>query len=145
LELLGRPRRFTAETENLRTTSRFKSLFVIARNSSFTYKSKAVDIKQVGRELGVRYVLEGSVRRAGGRVRITAQLIEAAQNKHLWAEKLDGDLSDIFALQDTLTMKIVSSVSNRLEQAEIDKAKSKLRIPTKSPGYNGMMSPGIPE
>jgi adenylate cyclase len=96
--------------------SQFKSLFVIARNSSFTYKGKAVDIKQVGRELGVRYVLEGSVRRAGGRVRITAQLIEAAQNKHLWAEKLDGDLSDIFALQDTLTMKVVSSVSNRLEQ-----------------------------
>ena len=102
--------------------SRFKSLFVIARNSSFTYKGNAVDIKQVGRELGVRYVLEGSVRRAGGSVRITAQLIEVAQNKHLWAEKLDGDLSDIFALQDTLTMKIVSSVSNRLEQAEIDKA-----------------------
>jgi TolB-like protein/class 3 adenylate cyclase/cytochrome c-type biogenesis protein CcmH/NrfG len=105
--------------------SKFKSLFVIARNSSFTYKGKTVDIKQVGRELGVRYVLEGSVRRAGGRVRITAQLIEAAQNKHLWAEKLDGDLSDIFDLQDTLTMKIVSSVSNRLEQAEIDEAKSK--------------------
>jgi TolB-like protein/class 3 adenylate cyclase/lipoprotein NlpI len=105
--------------------SQSKSLFVIARNSSFTYKGKAVDIKQVGRELGVRYVLEGSVRRAGGRVRITAQLIEAAKNKHLWAEKLDGDLSDIFALQDTLTMKIVSSVSNRLEQAEIDKARSK--------------------
>ena len=105
--------------------SQFKSLFVIARNSSFTYKGKAVDIKQVGRELGVRYVLEGSVRRAGGRVRLTAQLIEAAQNNHLWAEKLDGDLSDIFALQDTLTMKIVSSVSNRLEQAEIDKVRSK--------------------
>ena len=105
--------------------SRFKSLFVIARNSSFTYKGKAVDIRQVGRELGVRYVLEGSVRRAGGKVRITAQLIEAAQNKHLWAEKLDGDLNDIFALQDILTMKIVSSVSNRLEQAEIDKANSK--------------------
>src|SRR5260370_41349906 len=105
--------------------SRCKWLFVIARNSTFTYRGKSVDIKQVGRELGVRYVLEGSVRRAGGRVRITAQLIEAAQNKHLLAEKLDGDLSDIFALQDTLTMKIVSSVSNRLEQAEIDKAKSK--------------------
>ena len=105
--------------------SQFKSLFVIARNSSFTYKGKAVDIKQIGRELGVRYVLEGSVRRAGGRVRLTAQLIEAAQNKHLWAEKLDGDLSDIFALQDTLTMKIVSSVSNRLEQVEIDKVRNK--------------------
>jgi len=105
--------------------SQSKSLFVIARNSSFTYKGKVVDIKQVGRELGVRYVLEGSVRRAGGRVRMTAQLIEAAQNKHLWAEKLDGDLSDIFALQDALTMKIVSSVSNRLEQAEIDKVRNK--------------------
>jgi adenylate cyclase len=105
--------------------SQSKSLFVIARNSSFTYKGKAVDSKQVGRELGVRYVLEGSVRRAGGSVRITAQLIEAAQNKHLWAERLDGDLSDIFALQDTLTMKIVSSVSNRLEQAEIDRVRSK--------------------
>ena len=105
--------------------SQFKSLFVIARNSSFTYKGKAADIKQVGRELGVRYVLEGSVRRAGNSVRITAQLIEAAQNKHLWAERLDGDLSDIFALQDALTMKIVSSVVNRLEQAEIDKARSK--------------------
>ncbi|HEV7601806.1 MAG TPA: adenylate/guanylate cyclase domain-containing protein [Bradyrhizobium sp.] len=105
--------------------SQSKSLFVIARNSSFTYKGKAFDIKQVGRELGVRYVLEGSVRRAGGRLRITAQLIEAAQNKHLWAEKLDGDVNDIFALQDALTMKIVSSVSNRLEQMEIDKARCK--------------------
>ena len=105
--------------------SQSKSLFVIARNSSFTYKGKVVDIKQVGRELGVRYVLEGSVRRAGGRLRINAQLIEAAQNKHLWAERLEGDLSDIFALQDTLTMKIVSSVSNRLEQVEIEKARTK--------------------
>ena len=70
--------------------SRFKSLFVIARNSSFTYKGKAVDIKQVGRELGVRYVLEGSVRRAGNRLRITGQLIEASTNNHLWADKFDG-------------------------------------------------------
>lgn len=105
--------------------SRFKSLFVIARNSSFTYKGKAVDIREVGRELGVRYVLEGSVRRAGGKVRITAQLIEATQNKHLWAEKLDGDLNDIFALQDILTMKIVSAVSNRLEQAGIHEVHTK--------------------
>lgn len=105
--------------------SQFKSLFVIARNSSFTYKGSAVDIKTVGRELGVRYVLEGSVRRAGGKVRLTAQLIEAPQNKHLWAEKLDGDLSDIFELQDALTMKIVSSVVNRLEQVEIDKARGR--------------------
>src|SRR5688572_24374450 len=86
--------------------SRFKSLFVIARNSSFTYKGKAVDIKQVGRELGVRYVLEGSVRRAGGRVRITGQLIEAATNQHLWADRFDGPLDDIFDLQD----RVASSV-----------------------------------
>jgi TolB-like protein len=76
--------------------SRFKSLFVIARNSSFTYKGKAVDIKQVGRELGVRYVLEGSVRKAAGRVRITGQLIDAATGAHLWAERFDGSLEDIF-------------------------------------------------
>jgi adenylate cyclase len=79
--------------------SRFKSLFVIARNSSFTYKGKAVDIKQVGRELGVRYVLEGSVRKAGGRVRITGQLIDAATCAHLWADRFDGALDDIFALR----------------------------------------------
>jgi TolB-like protein/class 3 adenylate cyclase len=105
--------------------SRFKSLFVIARNSSFTYKGKAVDIKQVGRELGVRYVLEGGIRRAGGKVRITAQLIEAASNNHLWAEKLDGDLGDIFTLQDNLTMSIVSSVATRLEQAEFERLRRK--------------------
>ena len=80
--------------------SRFKSLFVIARNSAFTYKGKAVDIKQVGRELGVRYVLEGSVRKAAGKVRITGQLIEAATNSHLWADKFDGSLEDVFDLQD---------------------------------------------
>ena len=80
--------------------SRFKSLFVIARNSSFTYKGKAVDIKQVGRELGVRYVLEGSVRKAAGKVRIIGQLIDAATGMHLWADRFEGDLSDIFALQD---------------------------------------------
>lgn len=105
--------------------SRFKSLFVIARNSSFTYKGKATDIRQVGRELGVRYVLEGSVRRAGGNVRITAQLIEAASNNHLWAEKLDGKFEDIFTLQDSLTMSIVSSVATRVEQAEIDRVRRK--------------------
>jgi adenylate cyclase len=105
--------------------SRFKSLFVIARNSSFTYKGKATDIRQVGRELGVRYVLEGSVRRAGGNVRITAQLIEAASNNHLWAEKLDGKFDDIFTLQDSLTMSIVSSVATRVEQAEFDRVRRK--------------------
>ena len=75
--------------------SRFKSLFVIARNSSFTYKGRAVDIKQVGRELGVRYVLEGSVRKAAGKVRITGQLIDAMTGAHLWADRFEGDLSDV--------------------------------------------------
>ena len=86
--------------------SRSKSLFVIARNSSFTYKGKAVDVKQVGRELGVRYVLEGSVRKAGNRVRITGQLIEAATGAHLWADRFDRPLDDIFALQDEITMSV---------------------------------------
>jgi adenylate cyclase len=79
--------------------SRVRFLFVIARNSSFIYKGKTVDVRQVGRELGVRYVLEGSVRKAGNRIRITGQLIDCETGRHLWADKLDGDLEDIFALQ----------------------------------------------
>jgi TolB-like protein/class 3 adenylate cyclase/Tfp pilus assembly protein PilF len=105
--------------------SRFKSLFVIARNSSFTYKGRAVDIKQVGRELGVRYVLEGSVRKAGGRVRITGQLIEAATNRHLWADKFDGALEDVFGLQDQVTTSVVGLIAPKLEQAEIERAGQK--------------------
>jgi TolB-like protein/class 3 adenylate cyclase len=105
--------------------SRFKSLFVIARNSSFTYKGKAVDIKQVGRELGVRYVLEGSVRKAGNRVRITGQLIEAATGRHLWADKFDGALEDVFALQDQMATSVVGLIAPTLEQAEIERAKQK--------------------
>jgi adenylate cyclase len=105
--------------------SRFKSLFVIARNSSFTYKGKVVDIKQVGRELGVRYVLEGSVRKAAGKVRITGQLIEAATNSHLWADRFDGDLADVFELQDKITASVVGSIAPKLEQAEIERAKRK--------------------
>jgi TolB-like protein/class 3 adenylate cyclase/Tfp pilus assembly protein PilF len=105
--------------------SRFKSLFVIARNSSFTYKGKAVDIKQVGRELGVRYVLEGSVRKAGNRVRITGQLIEAATDRHLWADKFDGALEDVFGLQDQVTTNVVGLLAPRLEQAEIERARQK--------------------
>jgi TolB-like protein len=85
--------------------SRVKWLFVIARNSSFTYKGKPVDVKQAGRELGVRYVLEGSVRKAEGRVRITGQLVEAETGRHIWAERYDRDFTDIFALQDELTIK----------------------------------------
>jgi adenylate cyclase len=109
--------------------SRFKSLFVIARNSSFTYKGKAVDIKQVGRELGVRYVLEGSVRKASGKVRITGQLIEAATGAHLWADRFDGPLDDIFELQDKVTSSVVAAIAPRLEQAEIDRSERK---PTES-------------
>ena len=105
--------------------SRFKSLFVIARNSSFTYKGKAVDIKQVGRDLGVRYVLEGSVRKAGNRVRITGQLIEAATGRHLWADKFDGALEDVFGLQDQVTASVVGLIAPTLEQAEIERARQK--------------------
>jgi adenylate cyclase len=105
--------------------SRFKSLFVIARNSSFTYKGKAVDIKQVGRELGVRYVLEGSVRKAGNRVRITGQLIDASTDRHLWADKFDGALEDVFGLQDQVTTSVVGLIAPTLEQAEIERAKQK--------------------
>jgi TolB-like protein len=109
--------------------SRFKSLFVIARNSSFTYKGKAVEIKQVGRELGVRYVLEGSVRKTGGKVRISGQLIEAATGAHLWADRFDGPLDDIFALQDKVTSNVVAAIEPRLVQAEIDRSERK---PTES-------------
>lgn len=111
--------------------SRFKSLFVIARNSSFTYKGKTVDIKQVGRELGVRYVLEGSVRKAGGKVRITGQLIEAATGAHLWADRFDGPLDDIFELQDKVTSSVVAAIAPRVEQAEIERSERK---PTESLG-----------
>ncbi len=96
--------------------SRFKSLFVIARNSSFTYKGRAVDIRQVGRELGVRYVLEGSVRRAGSRLRITGQLIDSSRGFHLWSEKFDGALEDVFELQD----KVASSVAGVIDPMLLD-------------------------
>ena len=96
--------------EIITALSRFKSVFVIARNSSFTYKGRAVDLKQVGRELGVRYLLEGSVRKAAGRVRITCQLIDATTGMHLWADRYDNDLQDVFALQDEITVKVISSI-----------------------------------
>jgi TolB-like protein/class 3 adenylate cyclase len=105
--------------------SRFKSLFVIARNSSFTYKGRTVDIKQVGRELGVRYVLEASVRKAGSKVRITGQLIDAITGAHLWADRFDGPLDDIFELQDKVTSSVVAAIAPRLEQAEIDRSERK--------------------
>jgi TolB-like protein len=100
-------------------------LFVIARNSSFTYKGRTVDVKQVGRELGVRYVLEGSVRKAANRVRITGQLIDAATGAHLSADRFDGDLEDIFDLQDRMTASVVGAIAPKLEQAEIERAKRK--------------------
>jgi adenylate cyclase len=107
--------------------TRHKSLFVIARNSSFTYKGKTIDIKQVGRELGVRYVLEGSVRKAGGRVRITGQLIDAISGAHVWAERFDREITDIFALQDEVTQSVVSAVEPSLRSAEIARKHS---VPT---------------
>lgn len=105
--------------------SRFKWLFVIARNSTFTYKGRSVDIRQVGRDLGVRYVLEGSVRRASDRVRITAQLIDAETRAHIWADRYDRAVDDIFALQDEITLSTVAAIEPSLRQAEIERAKRK--------------------
>jgi len=105
--------------------SRIRWLLVIARNSSFTYKGRAVDVKQVGRDLGVRYVLEGSVRKAADRVRITAQLIDASNGTHLWADRFDGALEDIFGLQDRVATSVVGAIAPKLEQSEIERAKSK--------------------
>ena len=99
--------------------SRITWLFVIARNSSSTYKGQAVDVKQVGRDLGVRYVLEGSVRKAGSRVRITAQLIEAFSGAHLWADRFDGSLEDVFEVQDQVAMSVAGVIEPTLQAAEI--------------------------
>ena len=109
--------------------SRIRWLFVIARNSSFTYKGRAVDVKQVGRELGVRYVLEGSVRKAANRVRITGQLIDATTGVHLWADRFEGSLDDIFELQDQVAERVVGAIAPQLERAEIERA---MRKPTDS-------------
>jgi adenylate cyclase len=102
--------------------SRFKSLFVIARSSSFTFKGRAVDIKEVGRRLGVRYVLEGSVRKASGKVRITGQLIDAVTGAHIWADRFERDLTDVFALQDEVTLAVVSAIEPKMLQTEIELA-----------------------
>src|SRR5262249_15302519 len=111
--------------EIITALSRMKWLFVIARNSSFTYKGRAVDVKQVGRELGVRYVLEGSVRKAGNRVRITGQLIDASTGAHLWADRFEGAMDAIFELQDQVTERVVGAIAPKLEQAEIERARRK--------------------
>jgi adenylate cyclase len=113
-------------SEDLITTlSRIRWLFVIARNSTFTYKGRPVDVKQVGRELGVRYVLEGSVRKGGSRVRITAQLIDATNGAHLWAERFDRELADIFSLQDEITERIAATIEPELARAELERARRK--------------------
>ncbi len=111
--------------------SKFRTLFVIARNSSFAFKGQAVDVKEVSAKLGVRYVVEGSVRRAGGRVRITAQLIDAVDDSHIWAERYDRDLEDIFAVQDEVTRAIVAAIEPRLASSERLRARRK---PTESLG-----------
>jgi len=111
--------------------SRFKSLFVIARNSSFAYKGKTVDIKQVSRELGVRYVLEGSIRKAANRVRITGQLVDSETGNHLWADRFDGAIEDVFVLQDAVTEKVIAQLAPSVERAEIERA---TRKPTENLG-----------
>jgi adenylate cyclase len=98
---------------------------VIARNSTFVYKGKPIDVKQVGRELGVRYLLEGSVRKAGNQVRVTGQLIDTANATHVWAQRYDRAFDDIFALQDELTMSVIAAIEPTLRQAEIERAKRK--------------------
>jgi TolB-like protein/Flp pilus assembly protein TadD len=111
--------------EIITALSRCHWLFVIARNSSFTYKGRAVDVRQVGRELGVRYVLEGSVRRAGHRLRITGQLVDALSGAHLWAERFEGDARDVFDLQDRVTEAVVGAIEPTLQFAEIERLKNK--------------------
>jgi TolB-like protein len=108
--------------EIITALSRIRWLFVIARNSSFTYKGQSIDVKQVGRELGVRYVLEGSVRKAGQKVRITAQLIDALTGTHLWADRFDGSLEDIFELQDKVAISVAGVIEPTLQSAEIRRA-----------------------
>ena len=111
--------------EIITALSRDQQLFVIARNSSFTFKGRAIDIKQVARELGVRYVLEGSVRKSGNRIRITGQLIDAASGAHLWADRFDGALEDVFELQDQVAASVVGAIAPSVTQAEIERAKRK--------------------
>jgi TolB-like protein/tetratricopeptide (TPR) repeat protein len=115
--------------EMITALSRMRSLFVIARNSSFTFKGRSVDVKEVGRELGVRYVLEGSVRKAARRLRISAQLVDATTGMNLWADRFEGGLDDVFELQDQVTASVIAAISPQLERAEISRAKRK---PTES-------------
>lgn len=111
--------------DTITALSHFKQWFVVARNSSFAYKGRNVDVREIGKELGVRYVLEGSVRRAGNRLRITGQLIEADTGTHMWADRFDGDLDDVFALQDRITECVVGAIEPSLRRAEIERSKRK--------------------
>ena len=122
--------------------SRLRWLFVIARNSSFIFKGRAVDVKEVGRALGVRYVLEGSIRKAGNRVRITGQLIDAQTGAHLWAERYDGDLTDIFDLQDAVTREVVTAIEPNLRAVEVERVRSK---PTESLDAYDLYLRALPE
>lgn len=105
--------------------SRISWFFVVARHSSFTYKGRAVDVRQVGRELGVRYIVEGSVRKAGKRLRISGQLVDAASGNHIWADRFDGALEDVFDLQDSITSNVAGAIEPRVQQAEIRRAQAK--------------------
>jgi TolB-like protein len=113
--------------------SRIRWLFVVARNSSFTYKGHAVDVKQAGRNLGVRYVLEGSVRKAGDRIRITGQLIDALTGSHLWAERYDRDISDIFAVQDEIAGSVAAIIKAALAVAEQERLSARPLAPAQIP------------
>jgi adenylate cyclase len=115
--------------DGITALSQFRWLFVIARNSSFVFKGKSVDSRQIARELGVRYLLEGSVRKAGNRLRITGQLVEASSGAHLWADRFDGTFDDVFDLQDKVTASVVAAIGPKLERAEISRARRK---PTES-------------
>ena len=130
-------------TEDLTTAlSHLRWFSVISRNSAFTYKGRAVDVRQVGRELGVGYVLEGSVRKAGGRVRITAQLCEAATGRHIWAERFDGELADVFDLQDRVTEAVVGAIEPNLRLAEVERARAR---PTESLGAYDLYLRALPQ
>jgi adenylate cyclase len=111
--------------EIITALSRCTWLFVIARNSSFTYKGRAIDVRQVGRELGVRYVLEGSVRRGSNTLRFASQLIDATSGAHIWADRFDGEMSNVFALQDRLTESVVPAIEPKLQFAEIERIRQK--------------------
>ena len=110
-------------TDIIAGLARIKWLFVISRNSSFVYKHRPTDIKQIGRELGVRYVLEGSIRKAGSRVRIDAQLIDAENGVHIWTERYDRQIDDIFSMQDDISDKVVGAIEPNLRNAEINRAR----------------------